>query len=413
MSMPVSALAALKASRINQFPLSQWAVLVPLFAGFVTPSTPSWALIFYLTAIPSILLTLKRGWRPDWHNPALVAMLCLWGWTALTIAWNHHFDVHGKTTIYWIVNALWTLILMLNFVSAAEDEPRTRDRVMLVLIYGAAINALISVVLFVLKGDFTGRLWGWGLTGNPVMGAAIMDICLLLALNQALVNARHRLPVIISGLLMLAFLVLSYSRSALLAAGVVVLLLALGKRPLAAVLVFAGLAVGALVFWKFGPVLFPTLWDNLASRGDDCHVQLWQASWHAIRVHPIIGYGPSATLPHMDGKYCPPYPAPHSLYLSTLYYSGAIGLGLFAVTIVLLWRHLLAATRGFSRRLWLSVGLVPLIVGLTDLVQIIKGPSVMWYILWVPMLLVVTLPKRAAGQPCPEASLNQPAAMAR
>ncbi len=404
--MPALTFPAQTTVRIKQLPLNQWAVLVPLFAGFVTPSTPSWALIFYLIAIPSVLLTLKRGWRPDWRNPALVAMLCLWGWTALTIAWTHHFDVHGKTTTYWIVNALWTLVLILNFVSAAEGEPRTRDRVMLALIYGAAINALISLGLFVLKGDFTGRLWGWGLTGNPVMGAAVMDICLLLALYQARATARQRLPVMIACLPMLAFLVLSYSRSALLAAGVVTVLLVLGKRPLTAILAFAGLAAGALVFWKFGPALFPTLWNNLASRGDDCHVQLWQASWHAIRVHPLIGYGPSATLPHMDVKYCPPYPAPHNLYLSILYYSGAIGLALFAVTVLLLWRHLLDATRGFSRRLWLSVGLVPLIVGLTDLVQIIKSPSVMWYIFWMPILLVVTLPKPETGRPRPGARLD-------
>ncbi|MDE1905644.1 MAG: O-antigen ligase family protein [Rhodospirillales bacterium] len=376
--------------------MSQWAVLIPLFAGFVTPSTPPWALIFYLTAIPSIFLSLWRGWRPDWKNPALVAMLCLWGWTALTIAWNHEFDVHGKSSLYWVVNALWTLILVLNFVCAAEAEPRARDRVMLALIYGGAINALISVGLFLIKGDYNVRLWGWGLTGNPVMGAAIMDICLLLALNRIRSDLRQRLPVMIACLPILAFLVLCYSRSALLAACVVVVVLAFGKRPLAAALVFACVIAGGWVFWNFGQTFAPTLWDNLASRGDDCHVQLWQAAWRAIHVHPILGYGPSATLPHMDNVFCTPYPVPHSLYLSILYFSGAIGLGLFVATVLLLGRHLLAATHGFSRRLWLCVGLVPLIVGLTDLVQIIKGPSVMWYIFWVPMLFVVTLPKNEA-----------------
>ena len=395
MSVPIPAVVASKASRLKQIPLSQWAVLIPLFSGFVTPSTPSWALMFYLTAIPSVLLTLRRGWRPDWKNPALMAMLCLWGWATLSIAWDHEFNVHGKSALYWAVNALWTLILVLNFVSAAETEPRTRDRVMLALIYGGGINALISVGLFLVKGDATARLWGWGLTGNPVMGAAIMDICLLLALNRIRSDARQRLPVMIACLPMLAFLALCYSRSALLAACVVAVVLVFGKRPFVAGLVFACVAAGGWVFWHFGQTLAPALWNNLASRGDDCHVQLWQAAWKAIRVHPIAGYGPSATLPHMDNAYCPPYPVPHSLYLSILYYSGVIGLGLFAATVLLLGRHLLAVTQGFSRRLWLSVGLVPLIVGLTDLVQIIKGPSVMWYILWVPMLFVVTLPKNA------------------
>ncbi len=368
-------------------------MIIPLAAGFVTPSTPSWALIFYLTAIPPLLLTLWHGWRPAWRDPAMVSILTLWGWSALTIAWNHHYSIHGKTTAYWIVEALWTLVLVLNFVSATEEDVRTRDRAMQAVIYGAAVNAGISLVLFFLKGDFTTRLWGYGLTGNPVMGAAIMDIGLLLAFIRAREDTRRRLPMAAAAIPMIAFLGFSYSRTALLAMGVALLVIVFGNRPLLAALAAALLAAVGLVLWKFGHALFPMLWNNLVSRGDDCHAALWHAAWHAIRLNPLFGYGPSATLPSMpENHWCPPNPSPHNFYLCLLYYSGAIGLALFAVTVAMLWRHLCIATRGVTRRLWLGVGLIPLIVGLSDLVQIDKGPSVMWYIVWIPMLLVLTLP---------------------
>lgn len=392
--MPVSTPSYREILRGNNIPLSQGAVLIPLFAGFVTPSTPSWAFIFYLTAIPPVVLNLARGWRPDLRNPALAAMLGLWSWSALTILWNHHTNPHGKTTMYWIVNALWTLVLILNFVSASESEPRTRSRVMAVLVYGAAINAIISLMLFALKGDFTVRLWGWGISGNPVMGAAIMDICLLLALGEATAKPRLRLPMAAAALPMIAFLALSYSRAALIALAAAMLVILVGRRPLLAALSCLAIACIALVLWKFGAVMFPMLWQNIAMRGSDCHAQLWRAAWQEFLTDPILGFGPSATLPNMGPTilYCPPYPSPHNLYLSLLFYSGVVGLGLFIVTVAMLARHLHAATTGFARRLWLAVGLVPLIVGLTDLVQVIKGPSPMWYIIWMPMLLVLTLP---------------------
>lgn len=398
--MPVSASTYSKIPRLGvlplrELPLSQGAVLIPLFAGFVTPGTPSWAFIFYLTAIPPILLQLRRGWRPNLRNPALAAMLCMWFWSALTILWNHH-SPHGKTTMFWIVNALWTLVLVFNFLSALSQEPRTRSRAISVLVFGAAINALISLALFACKGDLTARLWGWGVTSNPVMGAAMMDICLLLALSQAREEFRQRLPMAIAALPMIAFLALSYSRTALIAMAAALLLIFLGRRPLLAALTGLAIAAGTAALWKFGNILFPVLWENLLSRGSDCHAQLWYAAWQAIRIHPLIGYGPSAVLPKsgLASQFCPPYPSPHSLYLCILYYSGAIGLLLFVVTLGLLWRHLTIATQGLARRIWLGVGLIPLIVGISDLVQIIKGPSPMWYILWMPMLLVLTLPSR-------------------
>lgn len=391
--MSVSAIPQSPTLRVKGIPVSQGAVLIPVFAGFVMPGTPSWAFIFYLTAIPPVLLQLWRGWRPNLRHPTLAAMLAMLVWSALTIAWNH-YSPHGKTTMFWIVNSLWTLVLVFNFLAALNEEPRTRSRLICVLVYGGAINALVSLALFAAQGDITARLWGYGVTSNPVMGSAMMDICLLLALGAAREEPALRLPMAAAALPMLGFLAFSYSRTALLAIAAAGLLISLGGRPLLAMLTGLVIAAAGAVWWKFGQTLFPDLWANLASRGADCHAQLWAAGWRAISQRPVIGYGPSAVLPKtgLTGPFCPPYPSPHDLYLCILYYTGAIGLALFLITVALLWWQLRAATKGFDRRLWLAVGLVPLIVGISDLIQIIKGPSPMWYIFWMPMLLILTLP---------------------
>ena len=386
---------------LGEVSVSEGGILITLLAGYVMPGTPSWSFIFYLASIPPLLLTLRRGWRPDLRHPPLAAMLCLWLWSTLAIAWTHDLTGHGKSHVFWYVNALWTLVFMLNFVSALNDQPQSRRRVIAMLIYGAAVNASICLVLFALKGDLTTRLFGWGITSNPVMGAAIMDIALLLAFVQVKAAPRQRLAIVLAALPIIAFILLSYSRTAWIALAVALLLAGLGRYPVRAALAGLALAGAALALWKFGAVLFPVLWNNLASRGSDCHMQLWRTAWQFDLKHPLAGYGPAATLPKADlpGPFCPPYPAPHDLYLSIMLYSGGIGLGLFMITVALLWWHLYAATQGFTRRLWLAVGLIPLIVGISDLIQIIKGPSPMWYIFWVPMLLIVTLPRNRPERP--------------
>jgi hypothetical protein len=51
---------------------------------------------------------------------------------------------------------------------------------------------------------------------------------------------------------------------------------------------------------------------------------------------------------------------------------------------------------GVERRLALALRLVPLVAGLSDLSQIIKGPAPIWYIFWLPALLIMSLPRREA-----------------
>ena len=81
---------------------------------------------------------------------------------------------------------------------------------------------------------------------------------------------------------------------------------------------------------------------------------------------------------------------PHDLYLSVLFYSGAVGCVLFAA--LLAWcAACLGRVRGGQDWLWVvSLWIAMLIAGLTDLGQITKGPSSLWFIFWLPVGLAIT-----------------------
>lgn len=377
--------------------LLRMALLGCIGAGFLLPSNAAWSLLFYLSMPPLVLWRVWRGWRPDVRDGALVAMLALWLWSSAALFWGDDISGHGNGHGYWLRNAACTLVFVLGFVMAQGDDVLTRSRVVLTLVFCGAANSIVSILIFLWQGGVLERLEGWGVTKNPVLGAAVIGICLVLAIGEAAARARGRAVILCCVAAMLAYLALTFSRTPLLAVAVALAVMGygLGRRYWLAAsaggLLLAGLAV------MLRPALLGLFWRNFAARGSDCHVLIWHTAWDAFVRRPLVGYGPQARLPIQPAGYCPAYPSPHDLYLSLLFYSGAIGFCLFFACVFLLWRRVRRVAPGFARRRWLALGALPLIVGFSDLSQVIKGPSPLWYIIWIPMLLVLTLAPEATG----------------
>jgi O-antigen ligase len=126
-------------------------------------------------------------------------------------------------------------------------------------------------------------------------------------------------------------------------------------------------------------------------RGGDAHTKIWALTIKEILHRPFFGYGPQARLPAVIKTL--QYPFPHDLYLSLLFYSGIVGLLLFAGFVITSFQQMGVADRGR-----VALCMVPLITGLTDLSQIIKGPAAIWYIVWVPFLLAIRFERQKSAK---------------
>lgn len=376
------------------------ALPVCLAAGFLLPSNAAWSTFFYIVGWPTVLLCLLKGWRPDWASPAVKAILALWGWSSLTILWELNNSHHGDGRGYWLLSAVSTLAFLLCYFKAASDDPRVRERVINVMVWAGACAAVLSILLgcvFDLWYE-NGRLGGWGALHLPVLGAAVVVVCILLALIR-LVEGKfyYLLPL----LPLLAYLPLNGSRTAVLALACGLVVVALGSRWAVLSLLLAGVALlaacGVVYSLHFGWV--DGFIQRAMARGTDCHVTIWRTAWGLVLERPWFGYGPSARLPILPHGACPAYPSPHNLYLSLLLYSGIVGFALFWLCEATVLRRLLRVASGLQRRFGLALMLVPLVTGLSDLTQVIKGPSPLWYIIWLPLLLVVGLPENRNERP--------------
>lgn len=337
------------------------ASLFPLVvgAGFIIVPNPVWAMLFYLTALPLAAARLTRN-APEARSWAGIALIV---WFTLSTVW----DSSGAGHMLWLWNGLCTLA----FFTLALDADR--EPLITTICACALINAVISIIIFAVGHDDPTRMAGWAETRHPILGASIVGVSVVLATGRILGGGDKILPAatIVAGL---AFIVLTGSRGPLLAIiGALAVLLA-ALRPIALV---GGAVVAALA------LLWPGMITRALERGWSNRLEIWQISLTKIAHHPLFGSGPATLLDRPGEDF------PHNLFLSTLLYSGAIGLALLLALLVLAARAAWSETVRTTRWTLLALLLHVVLSGLTDLSQLTKGPGPMWYIVWLPISLAL------------------------
>ncbi len=367
--------------------LADWRatlLIAVIGAGLLVAPEPVWAMLVYLGVL------LPWGWRLLRHPPApdggTIAGVALILWFTLATAWDRTV---APQHLLWVWNGLNTLVFFLA-ARAVLGASAGRERLITVLIACGLANVAVAFARLAVLGVVPGeRMNGWAETRHPILGAAVIGLCVILAAARLLQRRRGawlNAAMVVAGL---AFILGTGSRGPLVAVagGLGVLLFGMRWRwlvALAAALVAGVVAVAAT------PNLAALARSRLLDRGWSSRFDIWRLALHEIAARPLLGYGPAARLDRAVDNF------PHDLFLSMLFYSGAVGLLLLLA--LLAWAVWSAWRQGADGR-WVVLALLANTVlnGLTDLSQITKGPSPMWYIVWLPVVL-------ALGQTAPAAA---------
>ena len=351
-------------------------LLAVIGAGFVLAPEPVWAMSFYLLVLPGQIWRLRQArWRLTVGEAVAVALIM---WLGVATLW----DRSGSGHALWLFNAGCTLAFVL-----ACGEPRPRDLAS-VVIAGGVVNAGIAVARHLAAGGMEPRMPGWAETRQPILGAAIIGVMVLLAVARVL-EGRRGGAYGAAAALGLGFIGLTGSRGPMLATG-----LALG--------VLVGLTRPGRLFWLAGAAMLGGLvvpaawWQTLMARGGSHRGEIWRQTLDVMAQAPWwarwFGLGPGATIGRPGEDF------PHNLLLSTAFYGGLVGLGLLFALLALAAR---AAWRGPDRPLRLALLVQVVGVGMTDLSNLAKGPSPMWYVVWVPLILCLGARRGLLGAPPP------------
>ena len=119
-------------------------------------------------------------------------------------------------------------------------------------------------------------------------------------------------------------------------------------------------------------------------RGDSLRLELLKQTLVLIKERPLLGHGLQAAYPPFGG---PESYNPHNLYLATALYAGIPAALLFVVIVVACLRGSVGTLicKKERNKVAAIVFIFGCISGLSDHAQLVKGPSPLWLIFWMPM----------------------------
>ncbi|HEX3885626.1 MAG TPA: O-antigen ligase family protein [Stellaceae bacterium] len=366
-------------------------LLVCLAAAFVLRPMPVWALTFYAGVVPATVYRLWRGANFPWRDPRVLLIGLLVLWSGLTLLWG--INPGGGRVEKFALAAVCTTLFFIALVVSTREVPEMIRYCMTVIIVVSACNAALSIILFF--GQYIpylppagARLNGWAETYNSILGALVISIGYLAALDRLIRERRNRFANCLSAILCFTFVALTGSRGPLLSllAATVVLMWGSVSRFITTlvILAMAGATLG---------VSAPSFVQDLLSRPSH-RVPIWEFTLGRIAEHPWIGHGLAAYL-GMSAEFT----FPHSLYLSALFYGGLVGFFLLTAVILQVTWGLLKLTRASGQPLLLALWMSALCGGLTDLGQVTEGPSELWLVFWLPLSLSCAVLSGAAYEP--------------
>jgi O-antigen ligase/tRNA A-37 threonylcarbamoyl transferase component Bud32 len=358
--------------------------LLLLCALFFLPGRSLHHKLFYgLFSIPTLIaLCLRpRELKELCREPIFIAVAVFAAWALASLFW-----APGKDSFF---SQFKTPLHLLMLFSGCYLLVRYRSEIIHPLLFAAALVGLVgtahSLFMFARVYEPGMRMIGGGAFDNPLLSSHMYGFYAAYWLSMSMICKRRQmlwlsLPAMA---IMFTAVIATGSRTPLVALTLAALWLGFICWNRRSVILLGALAAsGATIY-----VLFA---QTIIERGDSYRFEIWQLALKQIADHPWIGHGYSANLA-IDPGVGVNFQEPHSFVLGVLYYVGVFGLlpWLFfqAWSLLSSWRNrvqplfIIAST-------WLIFGIG---AGLTEGGGIISRPKEHWFLLWIPLALIVAL----------------------
>jgi len=342
---------------------------LPLLAGFLplvfVPSfydsfdLPRLVLISSVVVFLSIL-RLWDVWRlplPVWRltpvDGLLLAFVLLHGLSACfsidaATSWRGTYRVY--TFGVWPVAVAAVLFVL----TVQCRHPFLASRIRLAILLSGAAAGLYAV-LQVMGIEFSSHMpkvingRPWSSLGNPLYLGTVCLMAFLVAWYEGLEKRRDRVLLVVCGLAHLAGLFLSLSRSAWVAAFVVLIIgsWTAGRRSVRWWIVPFFLVGALLLFPQTRPRLLSAV--QLSEHSNSARVEGWKGAWRVAASHPLLGSGPdtffTAFRPYRSVAYLrsggvgQTQAHVHNDPLQMVSTLGVVGLGVYLALVVLFFRR--------------------------------------------------------------------------
>lgn len=342
--------------------------------------------------------SLAGQWRWTLQNRILLLTLVFTFYLALTTAWSP--AATPDTTALYIGFAVLQLGFVVGLVWVLRRWPSLVEGLLSVCILAAAVSAVYSLYFFygldyhpLVEKD---RLYALGRLANPVIGALGYGAALVYAANRMMWRKDYGERAFwgLLALLLVYTVVMTGTRSVWVGfAGAVMALLVCSHRlslraRIGLVVVAVIVATGALGFALHSP-----LRAEILRRSTSFRPEIWSDTLsHIHGLAWLVGNGINTASSVQDSGFV--FEHPHSIYLATLFYGGALGLVQLLALLGLCFYRLIRLPESELR----NAALAALTFAATSLLfdgdYLMEKVDYFWIVFWLPIALAAWLSAR-------------------
>ena len=373
----------------------EWLFQLPLVGGvlflttfFLAPDQHELRLVFNWAVVLPTLLLLPWRWRDiKYPGPTALVGLALAGWLCLSIYWG---DSAGFSYFrHELMNPLSVALLVVAAIFAGMVDPKRWPPLEALLVGLGCIVALLALYDFASLGQGSPDSLGWprlegrGILKNPLVIAALLGVCILLAVVRfhCASSFLAGLPWLLAATPMAVAMGATQSRGPMLALFLALPFVVLSKDPIGRRhwLLVAVLLISTVLAVANMRTLSSTL---TRGEGTGFRAGIWHSVVKETAPQWIVGQGLRASRSVEVGN--ERFPHSHNSLLSVFRFGGLIGATLFLAFWGLILREASCLPTEIRKRLvpWLVFGFA---CQLTNGTFPFVRPGYDWFLTWLPI----------------------------
>jgi O-antigen ligase len=295
--------------------------------------------------------------------------------------------------------ALLIATFLLGLRYSVQSNPAFLTWFLLVAVACGTASAALSLQLHVALPDYQPlpepRLYGFGRLNNPMISAVSYGFVLVCAVHLATQTRQnwHWALLLLAGVVLLAAIALTGTRVVWLAIAIAAGMIVAQQVQRFALAAFAGvlIGIGVLAIALLG-------WEEVTRRALSFRPEIWQeflARTLAANIWIGAGSGSDASW----AAEAETFKHAHSIFMSTFYYGGILGLVLLLGMLGCCCQQLRASTMGPLRNLTTALLAYGVTIGLFDGDAILTKIDQQWWLLWFPVGLVLCTVRASDDHP--------------
>ncbi len=367
------------------------------FLGFFFfPSSKSHSNFFYVAvAFPFLILIFmkKVDLRSFFYSRTFLLSTIFLVYMFSPLFWAENWGLsdisrYGRRVFY-------VLIFLGVTIHLVQTYPNFLRRLLVLLCWTAAIFAVGYIMFYYSQHPFPRRIYGFGQLHNPIMASSVYGIAFIACIYLFQQQHTMKTKLLYLGMLsvLFSYMMLAQSRGPLLALAVTIfgwpILESFSRKEgdhshrnnffLLLLIIFAAIAV---LF-----ILYPDFFKSCLFRGTAYRREIWGQGLLQAWDAPYFGHGLNADtrLILSNGEEMVHH---HSVYMTTLFCGGIVGLLLLIVLTGSAIRQGLTQTGELQKFLLTCMLLFGALCMITDGHTLIRHPKPVWLFFWFPIALV-------------------------